>query len=475
MARVNTETLDVDLEALLLDEENPRLGSAKSQSDALQKIIELNPVHFRNMMASIKENGTDPGDSLYVIEDEVNEGDYIVLDGNRRLSAIKVLCNPILLDGTSINDRLKKRLQKISEDFEPNDFDELRCVRFKDREEANQWIYRRHTGGADGEGRIDWGPLEIARFTHDRSVTDLLAFVGRNADMSDEDWEEKRKYIESKQSSNIERLLTSSAGKAHLGLTYAKDEHDINIPMTVRPAKLVLDTIVRIIDDLVDGKINSRDINKASDIEDYFASLPPSLQPNDRENSTPTAICTLNLDKTKHKNQKNKGDKSKESNRKTRPVTGKRLTLAPRRLPFSDPEIEKAIHILGECTKIKLSGFEISCAFLLRAFLEITLRHYAKQNEIPLVIVDDDGKRTPKALNILGAEVKKHIINSNANAFNSSDLRSFQSLLLTQSSNCSVQSLNNFVHNSYAIPTADTLRAAWEACNPVFIAAYGSA
>ncbi|WP_156139433.1 hypothetical protein [Sphingomonas sp. 35-24ZXX] len=225
----------------------------------------------------------------------------------------------------------------------------------------------------------------------------------------------------------------------------------------------------------MDGKINSRDINKASDIEDYFAKLPPSLQPNDRDNSTPTAICTLNLEKNKRKDPNSQSLKSKESKRKTRPVTGKRLTLAPRRLPFSDPEIEKAIHILEECTKIKLSGFEISCAFLLRAFLEITLRHYAKHNNIPLAVIDQEGKRTPKALNILGSEIQKHIIKSNTNTFNSSDLRSFQSLLLTQSSNCSIQSLNSFVHNSYAIPTADTLRAAWEACNPVFIAAYGPA
>ena len=77
------EYLQLSVDELLLDEENPRLGSVGSQSEALETLIRLNPTHFRNMMISIKKNGLDPGDNLYVIEAE-EDGDYIVMDGNRR-------------------------------------------------------------------------------------------------------------------------------------------------------------------------------------------------------------------------------------------------------------------------------------------------------------------------------------------------------------------------------------------------------
>jgi hypothetical protein len=64
------EYLDLTIDELLLDEDNPRLSSVNSQSEALEAIIHLNEGHFRNLMLSIKENGLDPGDSLYVIESE---------------------------------------------------------------------------------------------------------------------------------------------------------------------------------------------------------------------------------------------------------------------------------------------------------------------------------------------------------------------------------------------------------------------
>ncbi len=53
------------------------------------------------------------------------------------------------------------------------------------------------------------------------------------------------------------------------------------------------------------------------------------------------------------------------------------------------------------------------------------------------------------------------------------DLRAFRNNLLTKTSACSIQSLNGFVHNRYELPTADALRAGWEAALPLVIAAYG--
>lgn len=54
------EYLELTVDELLLDEENPRLGSVGSQSEALETLIRLNLTHFRNMMLSIKKHGLDP-------------------------------------------------------------------------------------------------------------------------------------------------------------------------------------------------------------------------------------------------------------------------------------------------------------------------------------------------------------------------------------------------------------------------------
>jgi hypothetical protein len=471
MGKVKTEQLDVEVDALLLDEENPRLGAASSQSETLRKLVDLNSNHFRNLMLSIKENGLDPGDSFYVIEHEEDDGDYVVLDGNRRLSALQVLHNPTLLEGAGVDDKTKKRLRKAAEGFNADQFDDPRCVCFENREEANEWIYRRHTRSANGEGRIDWGPLEIARFTNDRSVLDLLAFVGHNADLSDDEWEDKRAFIESKQSSNLERLLTSSAGKQHLGLTHDRSDGENTIPKSTRDPAFLLRVVMRIIDDLSSGVVNSRDLNKASDIEAYFAGLPKNLQP-DAKTDKPAAVVSELTVKPAKKSVAKKQDDATTRKRKTRQSKGKRPTLAPRRLAFAEPASEKAAHLLEEATRIQLAKFEHSAAFLLRAFLELTLRAYAKQHKIPGTVMVDD-RRVNKSLETLGDEVKKHIIASSSNEFTSNDLRHFQTLLLTAKSRASIQSLNSFVHSDFAIPNADELRSAWEACLPVFVATYG--
>lgn len=228
---------------------------------------------------------------------------------------------------------------------------------------------------------------------------------------------------------------------------------------------------MRIIDDLSTGRVNSRDLNKASDIEAYFDGLPRELQPDGRTDRAAKPVSELTVERAKGKGKSSKKGDGKSTRRRTRQTKGKRRTLAPRRVTFAEPLTEKAVLVLDEATRIQLANFEISAAFLLRAFLELTLRTYAKKHKIAL----KDGNGLPKKLQSVGDAVRKHIIASSSNDFETSDLRPFQTQLLTSKSEASIQSLNSFIHSSFAIPTADALRSAWEACGPVFIATYGEA
>lgn len=464
-----TEQLDVSVEDLLLDQENPRLGSAASQNEALQALIELNPEHFKNLMNSIKENGLDPGDSLYVIAGEEDD-DYIVLDGNRRLSALMVLHNPTLLEGVEITDRVRRRLTKSVEGFDASKFPDIRCVEFETRDEANDWIFRRHTGEQSGEGRIPWGRLEISRFTNDRSVIDVLDFVGRNAEYSDEDWEATRTMIESNQSSTLSRVLQSKAAADHIGLQVTKIG-DETVPTIKRDPDFVLKVVTRIMDDLRDGVINSRSLNTASNIENYFEDFPSELQPSASSITEPTELRKINLKDGQEGDEKGGKTKSTSKKPRTRTAAGKRKTLAPRKHAFKSPTIERGAVLQKEATKLKLDEFALSSAFVLRAFIELAIIEYAKANGISRK--GTDGKE--KSLTGLGEDVRKHISDDPGIDFSSSDLRPFKSKILTPTSAVSIQSLNGFVHSKFAIPSSDDLRAGWEASIPLFVSAFGEA
>ena len=454
------EYVELTIDELLLDEDNPRLGSVNSQSEALETLIRLRESNFRNMMLSIKKNGLDPGDSLYVIEAE-EEGDYIVLEGNRRLSALKVMSSPDLLDGTGISDATKKSLLRAASGFNRDAVEPIRCVQFDSRDDAHDWIYRRHTGGADGEGRITWGPLEVQRFSGDHSTLDVIDFVGRNADYSDADWESTRSMIESKKSSTLGRLLESKAGRGHLGISVAKGNPETT-PLLSTDPKWAIKVLTRMIEDVRDGVVDSRDLNKSSDIEKYFSDLPKALQPTGKK-VTPKPFRDISLKPA----AKPKGTTKRK---KTTSTPRPRKTLAPKKHPFNVPSSTKGERLRYEAQTLDADRYPLAAAFVLRSFVELAIQDYMEANSLAKT-EQKAGRTTDLNTSQMAERVVQHL--TSQKTITSSDLRGFRANMITKTAPTSIQSLNSFLHNKYHIPTAEALRAGWDSCVPIFIATFG--
>lgn len=458
------EYLELTIDELLLDEENPRLGAVGSQSEALDTLIRLSQSHFRNMMLSIKKNGLDPGDNLYIIEGE-EEGDYVVLDGNRRLAALKVLSGPDVLDGTDASASTRNSLLRAANGFKRDEVEPIRCVCFPDREEANDWIQRRHTGEAEGEGRIQWGRTEIQRFSGDRSVLDVIDFVGRNADYSEEEWESTKSIIESKKSSNIGRLLDSAAGRKHLGISVAKDS-DGKTPFLSADPEWALAVLKRIIEDVRDGVVDSRSHNTASEIEDYFKALPAELQPKKGKKHAAKPFKDISL-----KAKPSAGTTKPKPKPKTKNAPRARVTLAPKKSTFNAPDSEKGKQLLREATIVDTNKLPVSAAALLRAFVELAVGDYSASNNLPKKKKGSDGRMTELTLSQRAEAVIQDI--TKKGLANNDDLRGFRNNVVNKTAPASIQSLNGFVHNKYQMPTPEAVRAGWDCCVPVFEAAYG--
>ena len=58
------ELIDLTLDDLLLDHDNPRIGSVESQIEALQKIINEQEHRLLNLAADIATNGLSPIDQM---------------------------------------------------------------------------------------------------------------------------------------------------------------------------------------------------------------------------------------------------------------------------------------------------------------------------------------------------------------------------------------------------------------------------
>jgi hypothetical protein len=461
------EKLDLPIEDLFLDLLNPRLGRVDTQSEALRAIIDLGVTYFRNMMNSVKEHGLDPGDSFYIMSDEDEDETYIVVDGNRRLAAIKTLIEPAVLASLGLPAGQLKLLQKAAEGFERKKVDAVSCVLFDNRDVADDWIERRHGKDLAGEARLNWGPLEIERFQKDQSNLDVIDFVGRNSTMSDEDWATTKSAVE-KNSSLLKRFLSSKAGKSWLGYASTKEDDGSKLPVFGQSSKMVLGVLEKLFADIRSGAVTSRSYNSADDIAGYFESLPAGLKPK-AASAKPVKFRDAKVqDGSKRPRQDpQKAVAAKAAAPKTARAKGPRLTLAEKQHLFSQPETAKGQRLVHEASRQNTNDFPIASAYLLRAFIEHTVDTYMEAHGIPRV----EGKQNLD-LTKRTVRVCDHLIQTKA--IGAQKLQGAKRLTNTNDP-ASIQALNDYHHDRYQVPPADALRSAWDACVPLFIAVYGPA
>lgn len=152
-----------------LDTNNPRINPEENQTAAMNSLIsvEKEGEKIYALAQDICEIGSlDPGDRLYVVKSVVEAGRYVVLDGNRRLTALRLLSQSGLLDRDDIglSGSLRQRFKRLQKDYKDRWPTEVDVAIFADRATANHFIRLRHTGENSGAGRSGWTALQVARF-----------------------------------------------------------------------------------------------------------------------------------------------------------------------------------------------------------------------------------------------------------------------------------------------------------------------
>lgn len=151
----------VNINNINLDLENPRIplsirkkDIAKSNEEINKDILEylIKTGSLTELMLSIGENGFFSGEALLLIEDPDDTSKYIVIEGNRRVSALKLLLNPKLAT-LSVN--------KINEaaSLAENKPEEIPSIIFNSRDEILKYLGYRHITGIK-----NWKALEKARY-----------------------------------------------------------------------------------------------------------------------------------------------------------------------------------------------------------------------------------------------------------------------------------------------------------------------
>lgn len=144
------------VEQLLFDSNNPRIPKNLQGVTNENKVIEY-MVKFGNvteLMMSIAETGYSDAEPLLVVG--TSNDKFIVVEGNRRLAALKILNNPSL---TKLRVKTIKDIIENAAITVPNDVTEVPCIIYRTREEILDYLGYRHITGVK-----DWGALEKARY-----------------------------------------------------------------------------------------------------------------------------------------------------------------------------------------------------------------------------------------------------------------------------------------------------------------------
>ena len=138
---------------------------------------------------------------------------WVVLEGNRRIAALKLLASPSLLASLSLPTRLTKRYKDLQARTQAALPAELNCAVLQP-EDARYWIQLKHTGENEGVGVVAWDGRAKQRFKGNYPPLQAIDMVESKGYLDDETKSKLPKIA----ISNIERVLNTPDARSLLGV-----------------------------------------------------------------------------------------------------------------------------------------------------------------------------------------------------------------------------------------------------------------
>lgn len=452
-------TQNEPISGLLLDETNPRFAEGVSgQDDAITALLLDAPAKMINLAKDITAQGSLNPTEIPVAIDE--DGDLVVIEGNRRLASLKLLANPELAApaAAELELDLVKRFKDIAKSgAAPTSMDVYLAA---DREAAKHWIRLRHTGENDGVGVLEWASWQANNFSRKRGSqadratifcdTVEAAFPNDIALLADVEKVRRSKLT------TLGRLVADPDVRTDFGFGFEGDDVVFYYSTTD-----LQDGFRRIFADLA-GKLTVTEIKtkeqRAAFIRDRHNALPDRSKklaaplvagretgdstPN-QDNTSPAPVATAEPAST--------GAPNAPKPQKPEPVIFYGL-----KLPHVNVRINK---LLKGAQQINIDDSPQVAAVLIRILLELVVSEGIEKNVVVSTETASLKKKVREALLALDPKCYDPV---------NRDKSLEMAWTRTQDNDgMAVQSLHAFVHNLYGDPTASEVRNLSSTFRPV--------
>ncbi len=387
--------------SLHLDAKNPRLGRETS-ARAPREIVQYLFAHDKalEVAQSIATRGYFPNEPLLAIQ----EGDrVVVVEGNRRLAALKALREPGLL----LSGPMQRNVERLSRQIEdPNDIASVPVTLAPSRRATDRQIAGRHVGTPvlawQAENRASFILDKLAEGYSNEQLRDQLGFtladiqaarqtraiadMARSLDLPEE-VKAKLDNPRAKLFTTLERVVDSSVGRSYLKV---EKDPDHGLRGTTTAAEFVRG-FKKLVADVALGRQSSRTLNTNENIEEYFKSWDPKERPAKKRGAFVPADIIQGLSVA----SSSRAPVPPKSTKKSMTVS---RTVLPRDFKVKHGN-ERLSDIRRELVKLKREDFPNAGAVLLRVFFELAVLDYLSRiGELPRLIKkieDKEGRKLP--------------------------------------------------------------------------------
>lgn len=140
---------------LQLDTGNYRTGKQDDQREAIRALIEEQKNKLVRLAQDILEYGLSPLETILVTPVPDDKSRFTVIEGNRRVAAMKLVTQPDLAADTTWHNAFKRLHKQLPGQLPA----EVRCIVASSKEDAFIWIQRRHDTGLKGAGLEAWSTI----------------------------------------------------------------------------------------------------------------------------------------------------------------------------------------------------------------------------------------------------------------------------------------------------------------------------
>ena len=445
------------LSNLKLDATNPRHPEFESQREIIEWMTSGGGRIGEKLIVLAKDIagfGLNPADRVMLVGDDKEKGQFTVLEGNRRITALKLLNNPELAP--------TKKWQKRFTKLRPSGYspiNKIPCTVFDDEKTAFHFIELRHLGESGGAGIVPWEAEHKARHDqrlhrksrHHKALA-VLDFI-RNVDGIDT--ETKGFAGEGFPITTLDRVLSDEEFRDFLGLSLNTDGE---ICFRIEPNEAVK-PISKVIMDFGSGKKNVRQVINKKEREQYKNTFKGKDVP-DHSKILAKPVRVIETDTFLASKAGTEGIGVKHY---VNPLERKYVVIHGTNLPIDPRRFNRTKRVFEELRRVEIRDrhgkphFPNAGILLLRLFIEMSVDAYIQEHKLT--------HQSPQGWkNIPLTERTKAVLRDlqTNNKLEPQQIKVINKALSDVGKMSNPNSLNDFAHNPNQIPTPNELYDVWD-------------